>query len=114
MGRKVDPQVLQGLERTVVLLRELGHEVIEDTPALEAQPFSLAFVTLLAAELRADIELSARLAGKKLKVNDFDPASFGLGMLGKALSARDYAEASRYLQVAARGVSGFLRATTYF
>jgi len=107
MGSKVDPQVLQGLERTVVLLRELGHEVIEDTPALEAQPFSLAFVTLLAAELRADIELSARLAGKKLKVNDFDPASFGLGMLGKAMSARDYAEASRYLQVAARGVSGF-------
>jgi len=107
MGGKVDPQVLHGLERTVVLLRELGHEVIEDAPFIEAEPFSMAFVTILAAELRADIELTARLAGKKINVNDFDPSSYGLGMLGKALNARDYAEASRYLQVSARGVSGF-------
>ncbi len=107
MGKHVDAEVLASLERTVVLLKELGHEVIEAAPVLDNEPFSLAFVTILAAELRADIEYSAKRAGKKLSVRDFDPSSFGLGMLGKALSAKDYAEASRYLQVASRGLGAF-------
>lgn len=107
MGKQVDPEVLEALARTVELLKSLGHDVVEAAPSLDAEPFSLAFVTILAAELRADIEWTAKQAGKRVDVRDFDPSSFGLGMLGKALSARDYAEASRYLQVASRGISGF-------
>ncbi len=87
LGKKVDAEVLKGLEATVKLLQELGHELIEATPPVDGEAFSLAFVTILAAELRADIEEAARAAGKKVSVNDFDPSSFGLGMLGKALSA---------------------------
>lgn len=107
LGKKVDAEVLKGLEATIKLLQELGHELVEAAPPVNGEAFSLAFVTILAAELRADIEEAARAAGKKVSVNDFDSSSFGLGMLGKALSAQEYAAAARYLQTAAREVARF-------
>jgi amidase len=107
LGKKVDAEVLKGLEATLQLLKELGHEVIEAAPNVDGEAFSLAFVKILAAELRADIEEAARIAGKKVSVSDFDPGTFGLGMLGKALSAEEYASAARYLQTSAREVARF-------
>jgi amidase len=107
MGKNVHADVLKALEETVTLLKELGHEIIEAAPPIDGEAFSLAFVAILAAELRADIEEAARAGGKKVSVKDFDPATFGLGMLGKALSAEEYASAARYLQTSAREVARF-------
>ena len=107
LGKHVHADVLKGLAETASLLKELGHEVVEAAPQLDGETFSLAFITILAAEARADIEEAARGAGKKVSVNDFDPATFGLGMLGQALSAKEYAAASRYLQTSARAVGRF-------
>ncbi len=107
LGKKVHADVLKGLHETASLLKELGHEVVEAAPQLDGEPFALAFLKIVAAELRCDIEQTARAAGKKVSVSDFDPASFGLGMLGKSLSAQEYASASRYLQASAREVGRF-------
>jgi len=107
LGRNVHPEVLKGLEETVRLLKALGHDVFEATPRLDGEAFSLAFVTILAGELRADMEEAARAAGKKVSVKDFDPVTFGLGMLGKALTAQEYASAARHLQTSAREVARF-------
>jgi amidase len=107
LGKNVSPEVLKGFESSVKLLQELGHELIEDAPLVDREAFSLAFVKILAAEMRADIEEAARAAGKKVSVDDFDPSSFGLGLLGGVLSAEEYASASRYLQRSARQVAQF-------
>lgn len=107
LGKNVDPEVLKGLDATVQLLQQLGHDVVEAAPMVDGETFALEFVKILAAELRADIEEAARAAGKRVSVKDFDPATFGLGMLGKALSAQDYASAARYLQVQARTIAAF-------
>jgi amidase len=107
LGKNVHSDVLKGLENTIELLKSLGHELIEATPVLDGETFSQAFLTILAAELRADIEEAARMAGKRVSVRDFDPSTFGLGMLGKAMSAQEYASAARYLQSSARGVVRF-------
>ncbi|MCX6064169.1 MAG: amidase family protein, partial [Chloroflexi bacterium] len=107
LGKNVHPELLKGLQDTITLLKELGHEVIEAAPQLDGETFSLAFVTILAAEMRADIEEAAQSAGKKVSVKDFDASSFGLGLLGKAMSAKDYASAARYLQVSARKIANF-------
>ncbi len=107
MGKKVHPDVLKALENTVGLLKSLGHEIVEAAPRFDGEAFSLAFITILAAELRADIEETARTSGRKVSVADFDPASFGLGLLGTSLSAVQYAKASRYLQITAREIARF-------
>ena len=95
LGKKVHADVLKGLAETASLLKELGHDVVEAAPQIDGEAFSLAFIIILAAEVRADIEAAARAAGRKVSVKDFDPATFGLGMLGEALSAKEYAAASR-------------------
>jgi len=110
LGKNVHADVLQGLEDTVRLLKELGHEVIEASPKIDGEAFSLAFLTVLAAELRADMEEIAAISGKKVSVKDFDPVTFGLGMLGKVLSGQEYASAVRYLQTSAREIGGFFEA----
>ena len=107
LGKSVDPEVLAALERTATMLKDLGHDVVEACPTVDGEAFSLAFVTILAAELRADIEAAARAAGVRVSVRDFDLATFGLGMLGKAMSAEQYVSAARYLQSSGRQVSRF-------
>jgi amidase len=107
MGKKVDDEIVALFNRTVTLLQDLGHEVIEAAPVIDAEAFSMAFITVLAAELRADIEETARLAGVPVRHSDYDPSSFGLGLLGRAFSAAEETTAKRYLQASARQVSAF-------
>ncbi|MGE0281251.1 MAG: amidase, partial [Rhizobiaceae bacterium] len=107
MGKSVDAEVSAAFRQSVKLLEELGHEVFEAAPPVSRDQFSLDFVTVLAAELRADIEETAEAAGVKPKHGDFDPQSFGLGLFGTALNAVDYARASRRLLAAARDIGRF-------
>jgi amidase len=97
----------KGLEATVRLLQQLGHQVIEATPQIDGQAFSIAFLTILAAETRADMELAAKLSKGKVSLANFEVSTYSMGLLGKALSAVDYANAARYLQTAAREVGRF-------
>jgi amidase len=107
LGDSVNTQVLEGFDATVKLLGDLGHEVIEAAPVIERDHFTMAFLTIICAELRADIEETARTAGLKMRVRDFDATSFGLGLFGKAFSATELAEARRYLQAAAQPILAF-------
>ncbi len=107
LGTKVDPEVVLAFAEAVKLLEELGHEVVEAAPVVDADEFSLSFLTVLAAEMRADIEGAAKAAGVPVRSGDFDASTFGLGMLGQTISASELATALRYLKLAARGVSAF-------
>ncbi|OGL02441.1 MAG: amidase [Candidatus Rokubacteria bacterium RIFCSPHIGHO2_12_FULL_73_22] len=107
LGHAVHDDCVQGLEDTVRLLRELGHTVVEATPRIEREAFAVAFLTIVVAEARAEIEWAAGQARRAPAPGDFEPATWGLGLLGRALSASDYANASRYLQRVAREIGSF-------
>jgi amidase len=107
LGMAGTPDVRAAFAETVRLLEEIGHEVVEAAPAVERERFSLAFLTVLAAELRADIEFIAELSGVRVRPEDFDASSFGLGLLGQAFSAAELAAALRYLKLSARSILGF-------
>jgi amidase len=89
------------------LLESLGHHVEEATPPLEAEADARAFVTLLAGETRAQIELMSRLLQRRLRAADFEPATYTLALLGCALSAAAYAGAATQLQMIARRQAPF-------
>lgn len=107
LGKAVAPEVRQAFADSVRLLTDLGHEVVEAAPAVERERFALAFLTVLAAELRADIDYTAQVTGRKVRPEDFDASSFGLGLLGQAFSAAELAAALRYLKLSARAILGF-------
>lgn len=107
VGTKVHDDCRRALDDAVRLLEELGHEVTEARPAIGGEAFAVAFVTIVAAECRADIEAAARFAGRVPRIDDFEAATWGLGMLGKALTASDYANAARTLQSTGRVLGRF-------
>ncbi|MBD9507931.1 amidase [Ensifer sp. ENS07] len=107
LGGTVEPQVLAAFTDAAKLLADLGHEVVEAAPKIDAEQFSLSFLTVLAAEMRVDMEDAAQAAGVSIKVEDFDASTIGMGLLGQTFSAGELAAALRYLKLAARGVMSF-------
>ena len=107
LGKNVHADCVAGVEETVKLLEELGHEVVEASPVIDGEVYSLAFLTIVAANARADIEEAAEAAGKKVSVDDFDVSTFGMGLFGTILKASEYARAIRYLQKVSREIGRF-------
>ncbi len=107
LGKNVHSDCVQGVAETVKLLGELGHEVEEAAPLIDGEAYSLAFLTIIAAHLRADMEEAAEAAGKKVSVDDFDISTFGVGLFGTILKASEYARAIRYLQKISREIGRF-------
>ena len=107
LGKNVHADCVKGVEETVALLKGLGHEVIEDAPAINGEEYSLQFLTIVAGQMRVDIEEAAQAAGKKVSLDDFDISTFGTGLFGTILKASDYARAIRYLQMISRDIGRF-------
>jgi amidase len=107
LGHSVHPDCLKGLETTVALLKQLGHELIEASPKIDQEAFAIAFVTMIAAETRDEMDWVAGLAGRKASYSDFETGTSALAMLGQAFSAGQYANALNYLMASAREVSRF-------
>lgn len=107
MGHEVHPDCLAGMEKTVSLLQSLGHELVEDKPAINGEEFSIAFLTVVAGETRADIEWVSGLVKRKPALAGFEPSTYAVGLLGKAMSASDYANAVRYMQAVSRDIGRF-------
>jgi amidase len=107
LGKVVAPEVVAAFNDTVTLLADLGHEVIEAAPPVERDAFSMAFLTALAGELRADIEFTAKTFGVRIRPGDYDASTFGMGLLGQGFTAADLISAHRYLTLSARSILGF-------
>ncbi len=97
------------LHDAAALLQQLGHHVEEATPPLDPVADAMAFLTLIAGQTRAEIEQVARLAGRRPRPADFEPATYSLGLLGRHLSAAAYAAAASHLKLIARRVAPFFQ-----
>jgi amidase len=107
LGKNVHPDCVKGVEETALMLKALGHEVVEDAPVINGEEYSLHFLTILAGQIRADIDEIAQISGKKVSFDDFDPVTFATGLFGSMLKASDYAKAIRYLQTVSRDIGRF-------
>jgi amidase len=103
----VHPDCIDGLQATARLLASLGHEVETAAPEVDADACAEAFVTVLAGELRAEIEHIAQVLGRRPRAADFEPATYALALLGRSFSAARSAAAAHSLQLVARRMAGF-------
>jgi len=110
LGREVHPDCMGAVHRTVELLRSLGHRVEEAAPAVDGPVFARAFMTMVAGELRGDIEEASALLGTKARPSDLEPATWALGLLGRSLRASEFVAATRYLAWATRSIAAFFQA----
>jgi len=107
LGNLVHPDVVKATQETAALLEELGHEVVEATPEIDADEFSLHFLTIVAGEIRAIQEMISSRTGRRISLSDYEEATYAVGLFGKMLSAGDYATAANSLQAMARKIGQF-------
>jgi amidase len=109
LAERVHQDCVAGLHQTVALLERLGHRVIEAAPAIDAESFAVDFVTVVAAEARAEIQWIGQQVGRRPRPGDFEPETWALGLLGDAVTGAGYAGAARRLQLVSRGVGRFFQ-----
>lgn len=103
----VHEDCVEGLETAVELCRDLGHEVVETAPQVDGEAFARAFLTMVCGETRADIEEAEVLLGRKATAEDFEPATWAVGLLGRQITAAEFSEAVRLLHRSARQIGHF-------
>jgi amidase len=103
----VHDDCVKGLEATVTLCRDLGHELMEDAPQIDGQAFERAYSTIICGEIRAAIEEMANVFGRRATSRDFEPVTWAAGLLGNTFSASDFAKAVHVLNFTTRQVCQF-------
>lgn len=107
LGKTVHGDCVSALERTVELLKRLGHEVKEDAPVLDGPAFARAFMTMICGEVAADLTMSEKLVGRPLRRDAFEVETWGLALMGRTLTAEEFTSAVRYLKAESRRISAW-------
>jgi amidase len=107
LGHTTHDDCKHALAETVSLLEGLGHTLEEAKPAIDRDPFNEAFLTLVVAELAADLTDAETLLKRKVSRTDLETATWALAMLGDQITAAEYARKLRYLQRVGRAVGQF-------
>jgi len=107
LGGTVHPDCVAAVHDAVGLLGDLGHDVKEATPTMDGPTFARSFLLMVAAELAADLVDAGRLIGRKPRRADLEPPTWALALVGRSLSAAEYAGALRQLEVTGRSLGAF-------
>jgi amidase len=107
LGASVHEDCIKGLEATVKLCQDLGHEVVEAAPQIDGKAFARAFLTIVCVETRAAIEESEVRLDRKASFKDFEPSTWVLGLLGRQCRAPEYSKSLNMGQLVARQIGEF-------
>ncbi len=107
LGGTVHPDCAGALRDTARFLDGLGHHVEEATPTFDGRAFARAFLAMITAELAGDIADAERELGRRAHRVDFEPATWALMLLGRAMPASQLLGAVRLLQRTAREIAPF-------
>ena len=103
----VDPEVVHGLYSAAALLRDLGHEVVEASPALPPPESLDIFLQVFGPGISLGIALGERLAGRPPDEDEIEPMSRAVLEEARALPSTGYLASLAQLQLLARGVVAF-------
>ena len=107
LGASVHPDCVAAVEEAVALLGDMGHELVQDEPRIDGKAFARAFLLMIAGEVGADLTDAEAALGRKARRSDLEPATWALGLLSKALSAKEFGSALRLLEREGRSVGAF-------
>ncbi len=102
-------EALAGLERSVKLLQELGHELIEATPAFDRQHLCEGYLLRIMAAVGGEVAASEALLGRRLKHAELEAETWMLAQLGRSFSAAEFDLANRRLYTQSRLFEGFMQ-----
>ncbi|MEZ4587410.1 MAG: amidase [Gemmatimonadales bacterium] len=106
LGTAVHPDCERALADAVELLDSLGHELVPASPPIDGPAFARSFLTMMCAELNADVVDAEQETGRRLRRADVEAATWLLILVGQALRADELAVANRALDRQTRAIGG--------
>jgi len=108
-GASLHADCVQGVEAVAKQLADLGHEVVEAAPPLNADEPGNIFLPLWAAWLASEIEGEAARRGRGPKDDELEPLTRGLWEVGKTVSAAQYLMLVKEAQALTRRIASFMQ-----
>lgn len=102
-----DPECQAAVDGTARLLADLGHQVEEAMPPVDAAMITDAFLTVWAAGCAATIEGLALTTGRKPEQGLFEPMTWAFYQRGQQVTAARYMTAITMLQLVGRQMGRF-------
>ena len=106
-GREVHADNAQAVQLAAAELAALGHHVEEAKPQFDKDVLVWAYLTQVAVGVATEIDEFARLSGRKPRADQFEPVTWFLNQVGRALSAIDLQHAREAVQMAGRATAAF-------
>ena len=96
MGADVHPDVRAAFNNTIDILKGLGHELVEDQPALDGNTISKIYLINLAGHISSDVENAKKLVGGNLALSEMETLTKTLALIGRNLTALEFIQAKKY------------------
>jgi amidase len=106
-GKLTDPSCAEAVTKTANLLRDLGHHVEEACPSFDRDALVRAYLVQVGVGTASEIDDFARWTGKTPYARDFEPATWFLRQVGKAMGGVDLQHARDVIQSAGRQLGKF-------
>jgi amidase len=106
-GVSVDVEIAAAVDRTAKLCAELGHEVTEAAPVIDAEVFLRATQNVWCAFVAMGIEALAAATGRAVGPDTVEAANLACTRYGKSLSAIDLYLADDVMNRTSRAVAAF-------
>jgi amidase len=103
----IDEENIKGIESTVKLLRELGHEVNEVPLPYDKTLLTEMLYMLAMSHTSATVDYLSRMLGRKARLDELEPNTWLLYKLGRTFTAADVVGARLKWNVAARAMGDF-------
>ncbi|MDI1287724.1 MAG: amidase [Reyranella sp.] len=104
-GAPLDPVLVGAVERTAMMLADLGHHVEEASPDYDAAATGAAFGTVMSANTHTNIQI--RASGRVPGPDDLEPVTRLYAERGRAISAHDYIRAVQTFHRTGRALGAF-------
>lgn len=93
LGSQPHPDAVAAVTDAVVLLEELGHELIELDLPIDRDVLTRTYLVVVAAGIAAEIAETEHQTGRKPRPGDFELPTWFLGQVGRELSALEHTQA---------------------
>ena len=108
-GRRTHPDCTAAIEDAAQLCQSLGHFVEEAAPDFDRSYLVHSFLVLLAAETARAIDWAGVEMERRPRPDGFEPQTWTLGLIGRAISGAEHAEALEAAYMAGRRIAEFFQ-----
>ncbi len=106
-GAEVEPSCVAAASETARLCVELGHEVEEAAPEIDAAALGQATRLIVGANIRATVAERSEALGRKPREDELEPLTRAMAAVVEGADVADYVRATRTVHAVGRQVAGF-------